>query len=841
MAGYSFQTIEAKWQQRWEEEDVNRAPRIPERPKFYCLEMLPYPSGQIHMGHVRNYSIGDVVARNRRMRGFDVLHPIGWDALGLPAENAAIEKSIHPAVWTRNNIEAMRRQLHQLGFSYDWSREIATYQPQYYRWNQWLFLQFWKRGLAYRKEGPVNWCPSCATVLANEQVEDGLCWRCDSQVEERRLAQWFFKITSYAEELLEGLESLPLWPQRVRTMQRNWIGRSDGAEVRFQVEDCEESLTVFTTRIDTIFGATFLLVAPEHPLVQRLLADNDESGTRSSLTSEVESIKRMRRHQDYGETLEKVGVFTGRFGRNPYNDERLPIWAANFVLMDYGTGAVMAVPAHDSRDFEFARKYDLPIRAVVEPRPGNPTMNPEVAGDKDGPFTADGVLSSINGPYAELDSARAREHMIADAQAGGFGGDAVDYKLKDWGISRQRYWGTPIPMIHCRVCGTVPVPEENLPVLLPEDVELAGTVGSALAGVEQFVKVDCPQCGAAARRETDTMDTFVDSSWYYLRYISPQHATAPFDPEEAAAWMPVDLYIGGVEHAVLHLLYYRFFCKAMRDLGLLSIAEPASRQLSQGMVTKDGAKMSKSRGNVVDPDTMVKRVGADTIRLFVLFAAPPVRDLEWDEHGIEGCSRFLNRVWTLVDGNTESLRDVEITASGTQSPPRPLFDLHRKVHEVTRKVTRDVEEELQFNTAIAALMELTNECYAANATIPVGDAEEHAWVYRLAFERLIVLLSPFAPYIAHELWERLGGSGQVAACRWPHYDAAVLERDQVILALQVDGRLRSRLQVAASLTDEAELASMAMADPVVQRSMEGRTLVRTVVVPGRIINLVTRR
>ena len=851
MAEYNHSEIEKRWQKHWRETAAFRTPpagESGEAERFYCLEMLPYPSGRIHIGHVRNYSIGDAVARNRRMRGYEVMHPIGWDALGLPAENAAIEQQTHPAEWTRKNIDAMRAQLQRLGFSYDWDREIASYQPEYYGWNQWFFLRFLENDLAYRKDGPVNWCPSCATVLANEQVEEGRCWRCDSEVEERRLAQWFYRITRYAEELLDGLDGLTEWPERVIAMQRNWIGRSRGTEIAFAIDGPEEAapsdgqLRIFTTRVDTIFGATFMVVAPEHPFVRELL-DGGELGADASmdieeLRAEVERLAAMPRRARRGEDIDKHGVFTGSYAINPFNGERLPIWVANFVLMDYGTGAIMAVPAHDERDHTFATKYDLPVRPVISLATEDP--EPDGGDLPDLPFSEEGHLLSNCGEFSGLGTADARATMTAHAKMLGFGHGAIDYKLKDWGLSRQRYWGTPIPIIHCPACGVVPVPDEDLPVVLPADAPLDRGQGSPLERVESFVNVDCPRCGVAARRETDTMDTFVDSSWYYLRYLSSNDATVPFSKIEGDAWSPVDLYIGGVEHAVLHLLYFRFFCRALRDLGLLSVDEPTRGLLTQGMVTKDGAKMSKSKGNTVDPDEMVERYGADTTRLFVLFAAPPVRDLEWDERGVEGCARFLGRVWKLIEGEASSLPSVE-AGFGDAGPslPEPLAQLHRKVHETVRRVTRDVEERLQFNTAIAALMELTNACNTARQAVSIVEAGEHSWVYRLAFERLAVMLSVFAPHIAQELWTTLGHSEDLTRYPWPEYDPSVLQSDEATMIVQVDGRLRGRLVVPTDLADEQRLTEMAMADPVIRAHVEGRQLRRSIVVPGKILNLVT--
>jgi len=840
---YDPATIEAKWQQRWAEDRVYRASAGGNRDKYYCLEMLPYPSGRLHMGHVRNYSIGDVVARFRSMRGFNVLHPMGWDSFGLPAENAAIQREIHPAAWTRQNIEVMRQQLQRMGFGYDWEREIASHTPEYYRWNQWLFLRFLERGLAYRREALLNWCPSCETVLANEQVEEGLCWRCGSVAEERRMSQWFFRITAYVDELLAAIDGLEGWPERVRTMQRNWIGKSDGARVEFGLEGGAGELEIFTTRIDTIFGATFMVIAPEHPLAAKWRVEGpgaDAELGADELRAQIDRLQGMHRRQRPGEEIEKAGVFTGHYATNPFNDERLPIWVANFVLMDYGTGAVMAVPAHDERDFEFAHKYGLPIRPVIGPQGGEP---PDWIADPDAlqaAFTSPGVLLAAAGPFAGLSSAEASERMIEQARGGGYGDAATDFKIKDWGISRQRYWGTPIPVIHCPDCGVVPVPDEHLPVELPEEVELTGVGGSPLGHVETFVNVECPSCGGPARRETDTMDTFVDSSWYYLRYLSPHHDDAPFERAAADYWLPVDIYIGGITHAVLHLLYFRFFCKAMADLGLLGVREPVTRLLTQGMVLMGGSAMSKSRGNVVDPNEMVQRYGADATRIFVLFAAPPERDFEWDEGGIEGCARFLSRTSALVLHSLPHLPPLSQEGADGASLPPSLVRLRRKAHDTTRRVGEEIEARLHFNTAIAALMELLNECTAASAELPVDAAGAHAWVYRDVFERLVLLLSPFAPHLAQELWEALGRESYIVDESWPDYDSAVLARESVRLAVQVDGKLRGTIEVAAGLDDEEALVAEAIKEPNVARHLEGQPITRTVVVPGKIVSLITR-
>jgi len=838
---YDPSSIESKWQERWATDDVYRVTPGAGGDKYYCLEMLPYPSGKLHMGHVRNYSIGDVVARFRRMRGFNVMHPMGFDSFGMPAENAAIEHDTHPAIWTRQNIEVMRTQLQDMGFAYDWSREIASHTPEYYRWNQWLFLRFLERDLAYRKEALLNWCPSCETVLANEQVEEGLCWRCGSVVEERRMWQWFFRITAYIDELLDGLDDLDGWPERVRTMQRNWIGRSHGARITFGIDDSDEGLEIFTTRIDTIFGATFMVLAPEHPLARRWYEQGpgaDAGLDAEEFAATIDKLEKMNRRQRPGEEGEKAGIFTGHYAFNPFNGERVPIWIANFVLMDYGTGAIMAVPAHDQRDFEFARAYALPILPVIGPSEGDA---PAWINDPDAMEEAvplHGVLLPINGDYAGMRSEEAQQRLLEDARAGGFGDAAIDYKIKDWGVSRQRYWGTPIPVIYCPDCGVVPVPDAELPVTLPEEVEFTGKGGSPLGHVESFVNVDCPTCGGPAKRETDTMDTFVDSSWYYLRYLSPHDEEQPFERSAADYWLSVDIYIGGITHAVLHLLYFRFFCKAMADLGLLSVREPVTRLLTQGMVLMGGTAMSKSKGNVVDPGEMVSRYGVDATRIYVLFAAPPEKDFEWDEGGIEGCRRFLNRTFTLINGSHEALEGVPASGDAAELP-EALVKLRRKAHDTTRRVTEEVEQRLHFNTAIAALMELLNECYAAAAAAPVADAGTSAWLYRDVFERLVALLSPFAPHLAQELWETLGHDEYVADQLWPTYDAVVLERETVRLAVQVNGKVRGTIEVPADLDDKDALVAEAVKEPNVARHIDGKTITRSVVVPGKIVSLIT--
>jgi leucyl-tRNA synthetase len=816
---YDPQAIETKWQRRWAERGAFAARVEPDRPPFYMLEMFPYPSGRIHMGHVRNYSIGDVVARQRRMQGFAVLHPMGWDAFGLPAENAAIQHGVHPARWTYDNITHMRRQLQRLGFSYDWTREVATCDPRYYRWEQLFFLRMLERGLAYKRRSIVNWCAHCATVLANEQVVDGRCWRCEGEVGERELEQWFFRITAYAEELLRDLDRLGGWPERVVTMQRNWIGRSAGADIRFPLDGRSGEVTVFTTRADTLFGATFVSLAVEHPLVGALVAGTPAAAAVEAFAARVRATPRSER------TAGKDGVATGAFCRHPLTGARLPIHVANFVLMEYGTGAVMAVPAHDQRDFEFARAYGLPVRVVVQP--AGEILDPAtMAAAWEGP----GRLVE-SGEFTGLASEAAKDRIAAALAARGLGGPSVSYRLRDWGISRQRYWGAPIPVVYCDACGTVPVPESDLPVVLPEDVALTGTGGSPLAAHAAFVQTRCPRCEAPARRETDTMDTFVESSWYFARYCSPDAGTVPFERREVEYWLRrhgVDRYIGGIEHAVLHLLYARFFTKVLRDLGFLDLDEPFHGLLTQGMVIKDGAKMSKSKGNVVDPDYLVERYGADTARLFSLFAAPPERDLEWSDQGVEGMSRFLHRLWRLVHGLVARL-----PPPGTPLPSALAGadrDLHRLTHVTIARVTEDAVERLHFNTAIAALMEQVNGIAESAASVAPA-------VLREAVDETLRLLAPFVPHLASELWEATGHTTALDAEPWPSADPAALVRDLVELPVQVNGKVRGRIHVPPDAS-AADVVAAALADPGVQTHVAGRPLRKQVVVPGRLVSLV---
>jgi leucyl-tRNA synthetase len=825
MPDYDFDEIETRWQRRWREARTFEVFEDPARPKFYCLEMLPYPSGDIHVGHVRNYCITDVIARYKRMKGFNVLHPIGWDALGLPAENAAIQRGSHPEKWTRENIAGMKRQLQRLGFSYPWSREIATCDPEYYRWNQWFFLRMLERELAYRAKAAVNWCPSCQTVLANEQAEGGECWRCHSKVEERELDQWFLRITAYQDELLDDMEELAAWPERVLEQQRNWVGRSRGAEVDFPVEG-GEPIRVFTTRIDTIYGATFMVLPPEHPRVDALVAGTpDEAKTRTALAR----LRAQDRRARQANLLEKEGVFTGRYVVSPFSGERLPVWVGNFVLMGYGTGAIMAVPAHDQRDFEFARKYGLPVRVVIQPE--GRTLE---AGTLSEPYEGPGRLVN-SGPFDGLDAGDAIVRMTEHAQQKGFGRSAVTYRLRDWLISRQRYWGTPIPVVHCAKDGLVPVPDAQLPVLLPQEAPFTGAGGNPLEKVPEFVNTECPRCGGPARRETDTMDTFVDSSWYFYRYLSPRKDDGPFDPVAVRYWFPIDLYVGGIEHAILHLVYSRFWTKALRDLGLVTFNEPVQRLFPQGMVHKNGEVMSKSKGNTVAPDSIVGRYGADTLRLYILNVAAPEDPLEWNDENIAGVQRFLHRVWRLVDRHAAEIAS-EIRAPLPERLEPDARALRRKVHQTILKVSEDVEERFKLNTAVSALIELEHAVADAESELARGPARP---VFREALETLVLLLSPFAPHVCEELWQRLGRRFPLVDRNWPVADAAVAREDELELAVQVNGKVRGRIRVPRA-TDEQEIRRRALEDANVKEHVGGRELVKVVVVPERLVSLVVR-
>jgi len=860
MRDYRPQIIEQKWQRRWAETGAFEVTEDPSKAKFYCLVMFAYPSGHAHVGHVRNYMIGDVVARAKRMMGFNVLHPFGWDAFGLPAENAAIKDGIPPATSTYANIAHMKGQLQRLGISYAWAREIATCRPDYYKWNQWLFIKMFERDLAYRKRSTVNWCPACATVLANEQVVDGGCWRCETPVTSRTLEQWFLRITAYAQELLDGIETLAAWPERVLTMQRNWIGRSEGARVRFPLLDTSVDdrtsgpveghrtsidIEVFTTRLDTIYGATFVLVAPEHELVDEIAREsNDPAGLRHR----VDRFRAQDRMARMSGQIEKEGFFTGRYALNPFTGCAVPIWVANFVLPEYGTGAVMAVPAHDERDFEFAKKYALPIRVVIRPDDAGRGSSPIAVEKLEAACVEYGRLVD-SGPYSGLRSDEALRVMAERAERAGIGQRTLQFRLKDWGISRQRYWGTPIPMVYCDRCGVVPVRLEDLPVVLPPDVQFTGRGDSPLAQVPEFVTTTCPACGGAARRETDTMDTFVDSSWYFYRFCDARNSAAPFGPEKVAYWCPVDFYSGGIEHAILHLIYSRFFARVFRDLGMVHHDEPFARLLTQGMVLKDGAVMSKSKGNVVEPDEITAKYGADALRLYILFVAPPEKEVEWSDQALEGSFRFLVRVWRLVDHwagtiggdggpdpNTLRLNDAERS-------------LRRKTHETIRRVTSDLDPRVHLNTAISALMELVNELYlfCENARVGVpgrrsesgGVAErvETVAVVKEAVEALVLMLAPFAPHVSEEMWEVLGHADSLCRQAWPAFDAEAARAAEIVVPVQVNGKLRARITVPADVS-ERDLREMALTDAAVRNHTRGKTVRNVVVAKGKLVNIV---
>ena len=859
---YHPQAIETKWQNRWQVDRLFNVVEAVDQKKYYLLEMFPYPSGKIHMGHVRNYTIGDVVARYKRMRGFNVLHPMGWDAFGMPAENAAIANNTHPAKWTYENIDAMRAQLKRLGFSYDWDRELATCRPEYYRWEQWLFLQMVERGMAYRKESFVNWCEPCQTVLANEQVEAGLCWRCGKPVRQKKLWQWFFKITDFAEDLLVHCDMLPGWPDKVTTMQRNWIGKSVGAEIRFPVEGSEAVISVFTTRQDTVFGATFMCLAPEHPLVLELTAGTDQ---KAAVDAFVERISLQDRSSKAIENYEKEGVFTGAYCINPMNGRRMPIYTANFALMEYGTGAVMSVPAHDQRDFDFARKYSLSIIVVVSP------ADQELDGNTmEAAYTGEGTMVN-SGDFNGIGNREAMETIAAYMDKNGIGQKTVSFRLRDWGISRQRYWGAPIPMIHCDSCGIVPVPEADLPIVLPEDTDMLEGGRSPLSVLDEFSKTRCPRCGRDdARRETDTMDTFVESSWYFERYCSPRCDTAMFDKDAVDYWMPVDQYIGGVEHAILHLLYSRYFTRVLDSLGLVRFKEPFTRLLTQGMVCKETTacpehgflfpeqvaedgdarrtcmqcsqpvtigrveKMSKSKKNVIDPNVLLDQYGADTTRLFCLFAAPPERDLEWSEQGVDGSYRFLQRVWRLAERWLPLLAGSERGTTDIQGLNAPFRELRRKTHETIKRVTQDIDERFHFNTVISAVMELVNVMQATDGS-DLDDAGNRTM--RFALETTVLLLSPIVPHFCEELWEALGHDKSVLLSQWPSFDDAATVKDEVEVVVQVNGKLRSRFSAALD-ADEKTLEQTALADERIVRFMDGKFIKRVITVKNKLVNIV---
>jgi leucyl-tRNA synthetase len=835
---YDAKSIEAKWFERWQQDPaLYAAESSSTKPKYYVLEMLPYPSGALHMGHVRNYAIGDALARYMWMNGYNVLHPMGWDSFGLPAENAAIKNNTPPRQWTLSNIANMKAQMKRLGFAYDWSREVTTCLPEYYRWNQWFFLKLYEKGLAYRKKSRVNWCPECATVLANEQVVGGRCWRHeDTVVEQRELEQWFLRITAYADELLRDIETLDAWPEKVRIMQRNWIGRSEGALVDFDlggsVGPAGSKITVFTTRVDTIYGATSVQLAPEHPIVTDLTANN------ADLRAKVDQlIVEQRKAKEIGDigAIEKHGVFTGRYARNPYNNEAVPVWVANYILMDYGTGAIMSVPAHDERDYEFAKKYKLDIRIVILP---SGTDSEETMVEPVLPFTTMNGILVNSGAFSGLSCEDAIRKMSEQAAKEGFGKATVTYRLKDWGISRQRFWGTPIPMVYCEKDGIVPVPENELPVILPDNVDITLTGGSPLSRVPEFVNVKCPKCGGSARRETDTMDTFVDSSWYFYRYTDARNDRAPFDSKIVDYWFPIDQYIGGVEHAILHLIYSRFWTKFMRDMGLVKNAEPAERLFTQGMVIKDGAKMSKSLGNVVTPDEMVARYGADAARLYSLFAAPPDRDLDWQDSGIEGIQRFLGRVYRFfVRHAVEPQLAVSQETLQAASLPPEARAIQRKLHQTIKRVTDDFQGRWHFNTCIAAIMELVNTLYGAEEKIAKGLVPGS--LLTEVKRSLALLLAPFAPYLSHELWEMLGEKGSVLRARWPKYDVSLAKEEEIEIPVQINGKLRSRVTVDID-ADESTVLARALADEKVKAAIAGKQIVKQIYVPGKLVNIVVK-
>ena len=833
---YDAQRVEPKWFDRWQQDaSLYAAERDSTKKKYYVLEMLPYPSGVLHMGHVRNYAIGDALARYMWMNGYNVLHPMGWDSFGLPAENAAISANTPPREWTLGNIANMKAQMKRLGFAYDWSREVTTCFPEYYRWNQWFFLKLYEQGLAYRKNSKVNWCPKCATVLANEQVVNGCCWRHeDTLVEQRELEQWFLRITKYADELLRDIEKLGHWPEKVRVMQRNWIGRSEGTLVDFKLDGnagpAGATISVFTTRVDTIFGATSVLLAPEHPLVADCTRYNQPLG--AAVQQLITEQRKAREAGDIGE-IEKHGVNTGRYAINPYNGEKVPIWVANYILMDYGTGAIMCVPAHDDRDYEFAKKYKLEIRLVIVPVADDPE---ETVTEPPLPFTTLKGSLINSGRFSGLMCEEAIQKMAAEAEKNGFGKATVTYRLKDWGISRQRYWGTPIPMLYCEKDGIVPVPEKDLPVILPENVSITLAGGSPLGKVPEFVNATCPKCGGPARRETDTMDTFVDSSWYFYRYTDARNDHAPFDPKTAQYWFPIDQYIGGVEHAILHLIYSRFWTKFMRDMGMIKNDEPVERLFTQGMVIKDGAKMSKSLGNVVSPDEMIARYGADAARLYSLFAAPPDRDLDWQDSGIEGIQRFLGRVYRFVVRNAKPEHPDWRKPVPPQLPP-PVRAIQRKLHQTIKRVSDDFQGRWHFNTCISAVMELVNVLYGAEEAI----AQSAVPVPLLADvqRNLVLLLAPFSPYLAHELWEMLGEKGSILKASWPKYDPALAKEEEIEIPVQVNGKLRGRIVVPADSTEDFVL-DRALADEKVAAAIAGKQIVKNIYVAGKLVNIVVK-
>ncbi|OEF96897.1 leucine--tRNA ligase [Vulcanibacillus modesticaldus] len=816
---YNPAEVEQKWQKIWEETNAFKTNEDDSKPKFYALEQFPYPSGDgLHMGHVRVYTIGDVIARFKKMKGYQVLHPMGADAFGLPAENAAIQRGINPREWTLKNMERIRSEQKRLGVSYDWDRYVGTCLPDYYKFTQWLFLLFYERGLAYKKEAAVNWCSSCNTVLANEQVEDGKCWRCDNEVTKKELSQWFLKITDYAERLLQDLDQLDGWPDKVKMMQKNWIGKSEGAEVVFTVPELDNAkIPVFTTRPDTLFGVTYMVVAPEHPLVPNLIAGKENE---EKIKQFIEDLKKESEIARTATDVEKVGYFTGSYAKHPLTGENIPIWVANYVLMDYGTGAVMGVPAHDERDFLFAKKYDLPVKIVIQPKSEEkPTLDEMTTA-----YTGDGMLVNSD-IFNGLENREAIKKISEHLKENGKGKPTVSYRLRDWLISRQRYWGTPIPIVYCDDCGTVPVPLDQLPVVLPEDVVFDGK-NNPLTTSESFVHTTCPSCGKPARRETDTMDTFIDSSWYYFRYISPHEDTKPFDSKEVNKWMPVDEYVGGIEHAVLHLLYSRFFTKVLYDAGLISHQEPFKSLLTQGMVIKDGSKMSKSKGNVVSPNEIIEKYGADTGRLFILFAAPPDRDLDWTDTGVEGSHRFLNRVWRMVQQHLDTITKTHELKVETEAEK----ELRRMIHVTIKRATEDIDERNNFNTAISAIMELVNKIYSY-------PADGNKALLKEAIEKVVILLAPMTPHITEELWQMMGHEDSIHNVSWPTYNEEYLVLDEVEIVIQVNGKIRGKIVIPTSLSKE-EVEEKVLGLEKISEWTQGKQIRKVIVVPGKLVNIV---
>ncbi|HBP11993.1 MAG TPA: leucine--tRNA ligase [Nitrospina sp.] len=830
MIPYDPNSIEAKWQAYWEEHKTFKVEVDSAKKKYYLLEMFPYPSGRIHMGHVRNYTIGDTLARFKRMQGYNVLHPLGWDAFGMPAENAAIKNKSHPAQWTFENIRTMRKQIKALGLSYDWDREIATCHPGYYKWNQWLFLKLLEKGLAYRKNSTINWCEDCNTVLANEQVVDGCCWRCDNEVLQKQQEGWFFKITDYADRLLEGCKSLSgKWPEQVLTMQTNWIGKSFGAEVDFKIVQSDEVIKIFTTRPDTLYGAMFMVLAPEHPLTEKLSRGTEQEKAIAAF------VQKVKKQDTIARACEKEGVFTGAYAVNPLTGESIPVWTANFVLMGYGTGAIMSVPAHDQRDLDFARQYHLPVRVVIQPKTGELDADTMVEA-----FTADGTMVD-SGSFDGLVGQEARRTVCEFLEKEGIGKATINYRLRDWGVSRQRYWGTPIPVIHCSDCGIVPVPEDQLPVELPLDAQLGENGQSPLHSLESFHKTSCPKCGADARRDTDTLDTFVCSSWYFYRYTSPRLEQAPFSKENGSYWMPIDQYVGGIEHAILHLLYSRFFNLVLNDLGLTQAPEPFAHLLAQGMVIKDGAKMSKSKGNVVDPDEIISAYGADTARLFILFAAPPVKDLEWSDQGVEGCSRFLKRVWRIFGEFAEEIKTVTLPGESFTTPVPEIKALRRMTHITIRRVTDDIATRMQFNTAISAIMELVNHLFSFKEWWGNKNNQDETsrMAVREALETLVLTLSPFAPHIAEELGSLMGLSKTLDQTAWPQYIESLTQTDEILIVLQVNGKVRQKISVESGISDD-DLKTRSLEDLKIKEWTQGKEVKKVIVIPKKLVNIVVQ-